>query len=152
MNKIKYFFLRSTQTLKEHGIIYFIKIIVGKILGKNLEFVNLIFKKGNYYFRWSTIGFAMIQNSYEYIKSSSFQNKYDWLIQWLDDEGKKTVDLFIKHINLFYHNNMVHENELFSDREKKMYEKSLEFMGKNWVLHPSGYWLFEDNEILKRYY
>ena len=150
MNKIKYIISRSIQMLKEQWIWYFLKLILAKCLGKNFEFVNFIFRKWNYYFRGSDIGFAMIKDSYEYMQLSDYQAKYNKLVAWLDDESIKTVDLFIKHINLFYHNNVVHESELFGDREKKLYEKSCEFMGKNGVLHATWYGLFENDEMLQQ--
>ncbi len=131
-------------------MIYFLKVIVWKLLGKNLEFVNLVFRKGSYYFRGSDIGFKMIEDSYKYITQSDFQDKYNTLIHWLDDESKKTIELFIQHIRLFYHNNIVHESELFSDREKNLQKKSFEFMWKNWILHPTWYGLFDDSQILEQ--
>ncbi len=150
MNTLKYFILRSIQTWKEHGFSYFARVVFAKIFGKNLEFINFLFRNGNYLFRWSDIGFAMIRNTYEYMQQPDFQDKYKALIDWLDTESKNTVDLFIKHIKLFYHNNIVHEDEVFTDREKLLQKKSFEFMGRTGILHPTGYGIFEDPKILKQ--
>ncbi len=149
MNTIKYFISRSIQTFREQGFLVFFKVIIGKILGKNLEFIDFIFRKWTYYFRGSEIGFAMIRDSYRYMEQSDFVSRYHALIVWLDDESKKTVALFIHHIRIFYHNNIVHESEIFTDREKRLQQKSFEFMGKYGVLHPTGYGIFENPEILK---
>lgn len=90
----------------------------------------------------------MIRNSFEYMNLTDFDTKYALMIENLDDESIKTVDLFMKHIRLFYHNNVVHESELFSERELRLQEKSVKFMGETWVLHPTGYGIFESPEIL----
>ncbi len=150
MNTLKYFILRSIQTWKEHGFSYLARVVLAKMLGKNLEFTDFIFRKGNYFFRWSDVGFAMVRNTYVYMQHPDFHDKYDALIRDLDAESRKTVDLFIKHIILFYHNNIVHEDELFTDREKLLQKKSFEFMGRTGVLHPTGYGIFDDPEILKQ--
>lgn len=92
----------------------------------------------------------MIQDSYRYMEQSDFTSRYDALVTWLDDESKKNVDLFIKHIKVFYHNNIVHESEIFTERERKLQQKSFEFMGKYGVLHPTGYGIFENPEILQQ--
>lgn len=64
------------------------------------------------------------------MNSIDFEKKYALMIKNLDDESIKTVDLFIKHIRLFYYNNVVHESELFSEREQRLQEKSVKFMGE----------------------
>jgi hypothetical protein len=84
------------------------------------------------------------------MKNADFVTRYAVMVQDLDDESIKTVDLFIKHIRLFYHNNIVHESELFTERERFLQKKSWRFMGETGVLHPTGYGIFESPEILER--
>ncbi len=149
MNKIKYLISRIIRTIKEQWLLFFFKVILWKLLWKNFEFIDFIFKKWNYYFRWSNIWFLMIKDSYQYMEKDDFNDKYMKFISWLDKESILNIELFIKHIKLFYHNNIVHENDLFTQREKNDYLESQNFMWKNWVLHPTWYWLFNNWEIIK---
>jgi hypothetical protein len=79
----------------------------------------------------------MIKDIYLYMQRADYQDRYNDLIKDLDTESKRVVDTFIKHINIFYHNNIVHESVLFGPEDYKRKTDSIRFMNEYPTIHPT---------------
>lgn len=150
IKKILYYIHRIQQVWKQHWLLMVIQASISRLIWKDYEFVKFALRKWKYLFRGSDTGFLMIKDIYEYRQKEWFLEKYNMLINGLDWTSKKAIDEFLRINTLYYHNNLVHESEIFSEDSYKAQKKALEFMSKFGVLHPTWYYVCDDIKLLER--